>query len=144
MLVLEVGGGFKAGNSSDVSMGRAEFLFELSMEVFPVNKSMIIQTLFFPKEHSTAHFSVLPVFIEEAVRTQTDVSLAGAMEGHSASTISIELQEIHSGNNIVYFEDKNLTLDGLLINSRLHSKLIELYAQPHMHFTTHWMPVSRI
>ena len=44
MFVLEVGGGDKVGDSSNVSVGGEKFLFEFSMKVYPVNKSVRLQT----------------------------------------------------------------------------------------------------
>jgi hypothetical protein len=46
MLVLKIGGGFKTGDSGNIHMGRAEFLFEFLMKVFPVNKSVRLQVFF--------------------------------------------------------------------------------------------------
>ena len=40
------------GDSSNVSVGGAKFLFKLLMEIFPVNKSVRLQILFLPMEHS--------------------------------------------------------------------------------------------
>ena len=101
--VLEVGGGLQVGDSSNVSMGRAKFLFEFSTEVFPVNKSVRLWIFFFPTEYlgsplicsSGLHAGKGPdnfsLVIGETVWTQTDVGLAGAEEGHSIGIISVKL-----------------------------------------------------
>jgi hypothetical protein len=51
MLVLKVRNGFKAVNSSNVGMGWTKLLFELLMEIFPINKLVRLQVLFFPAEY---------------------------------------------------------------------------------------------
>ena len=92
------------GNSSNVGVGRAEFLFKLSTKVFPINKSVRLWIFFPPTEHlgspllclSSLHVGKGPnnfsLVIGEAVRTQMNVGLAGADYGHSIGTVSIKLQ----------------------------------------------------
>jgi hypothetical protein len=104
MLVLEIEGGFKTGDSSNICMGRAEFLFEFSMKVFPVNKSVRLRIFFLPMEYSGSPFLCSSCFhvgqspndfglvIREVVQAQTDVGLAEMKEGGAAGTISIEFQ----------------------------------------------------
>jgi hypothetical protein len=53
MLVLEVRNGFKAVNSGNVGMGWTKFLFELSIDIFPINKTVRLWVLFFPSEYSS-------------------------------------------------------------------------------------------
>ena len=103
MLVLEVGSGLKVGNSSNISMSRTEFFLKLLMKVFPVNKPVRLQVFLLPKEYlcsphlcsSSLHVRKSPnnfsLVIREAVRTQMNIGLAGAEEGHSAGMVSVEL-----------------------------------------------------
>jgi hypothetical protein len=53
MLVLEVRNGFKAVNSGNVGMGWTKLLFELLMEIFPINELVRLWVLFFPAEYSS-------------------------------------------------------------------------------------------
>ena len=91
------------GDSGNVGVGRAKFLFEFSIEVFPVNKSIRLWIFFLPTEYSGSPLFCLSglyvgkgpdnlsLVIEEAVWTQTDIGLAGVEEGHSVGTISVKL-----------------------------------------------------
>jgi hypothetical protein len=104
MLVLEIGGGFKMGDSGNICMGGAEFLFEFSIKVFPVNKSGRLQIFFLPMKYSGSTFlrsfyfyvgqspNNFGLVIREVVQAQMNVGLAGAKEGGAAGTISVELQ----------------------------------------------------
>ena len=103
MLVLEVRGGFRVGDSSNVNVGRAKFLFEFSLEVFPVNKSIRLWIFFLLTEHlgcpllrsSSLHVrkgsNNFSLVIREVVQRQTDVGLAGVEKGHSVGMISVKL-----------------------------------------------------
>jgi hypothetical protein len=85
-------------------MGRAEFLFEFSTKVFPVNKSVRLQVFFLPMKYSGSPFLCSSCFyvkqspndfslvIREVAQAWSDVSLAGAKEGSATGTISIELR----------------------------------------------------
>jgi hypothetical protein len=53
---LEIGGGFKMGESSNIHMGGAELLFEFSTKVFPVNKSVRFRGFFLSMEYSGSPF----------------------------------------------------------------------------------------
>ena len=69
-LLLKVGGGFKAGDSSNISVGRAKFPFEFPLEVFPVLSSLHVRK-------GPDNFSLV---IREVVQRQMDVGLARAEE----------------------------------------------------------------
>jgi hypothetical protein len=92
------------GDSSNIHMGGAEFLFKFSTKVFPVNESVRLWVFFLPLEYSGSpffhsfHFYVgqspnnFGLVIREVVWAQSDVGLEEAEEGGAAGMISIKLR----------------------------------------------------